>query len=69
MRKDVWAKYNRDRHVKTQHEDKTFSNIVDESDNDAAIPTFVPQVDLQLENQTIDLITKKLLFTKSMTHH
>ena len=45
----------RDRHVKTQNEDKTFSNIVDESDNGAAIPTFVSQVDLQLENQTIDL--------------
>ena len=53
--KTFGQKYNRDRHVKTQHEDKTFSNIVDESDNDAAIPTFVPQVDLQPENQTIDL--------------
>ena len=54
-RKTFGQKYNRDRHVKTQHEGKTFSNIVDESGNDAAIPTFVPQVDLQPENQTIDL--------------
>ena len=55
--KTFGQKYNRDRHVKTQHEDKTFSDIVDESDNDAAIPTFVPQADLQPENQNqiIDL--------------
>ena len=53
--KTFGQKYNRNRHVKTQHEDKTFSNIADESDNDAAIPTFVPQVDLQPENQSVDL--------------
>ena len=53
--KTFGQKYNRDGHVKIHHEDKTFSNIVDESDNDAAIPTFVSQVDLQPENQTIYL--------------